>query len=112
MCSRVCWRVESSMFLPNSLAPSCRSATGPSTKKTSGSQDSLDFLESCLLHLLDRSSWCRLEGDKPLLLSGVGRLHGGRRGVLDVLLLLGAREARRTYTREGVTNLNQQRRGQ
>lgn len=57
-----------------------------------------------LLHLLGRSSGRRLEGDEPLLLSGVGRLHGGRRGVLDVLLLVGAREARRTFTREGVTN--------
>lgn len=49
------------------------------------------------LHLLDRSSGCRLEGDETLLLrrrllllllGGVGGLHGRRRGVLDVLLLL------------------------
>lgn len=49
------------------------------------------------LHLLDGSSRCWLEGDEPLLLSGVGGLHGRRRRVLDVLLLLrrATREARR-----------------
>lgn len=45
-------------------------------------------LKQEFVHLLDRSPRCRLEGNEPLLLSGVRGLHGRCWGVLNVLLLL------------------------
>lgn len=62
------------------------------------------FSLACL-HLLDGSSGGWLEGDEPLLLSGVGGLQSRRRGVLDVLLLL-RRERHTVRERRGHYKIN------